>query len=233
MTKEKDNESFVRLAQEALGLTVDGWAGKKTIDALNKILQPELDIPSPPVPGRSLFDDLFKEVIGHEGGFQADPRDRGNWTSGRVGIGVNKGTKYGVSAAAYPNLDIRNLTLDDAKRIYRRDYWDKLRCDDLPPGVAYMLFDMAVNHGTHLGTQILQRGLGVADDGRIGDVTVSAAWSMPQDEVLERTAAQRAKKYLDLAARSSNYAAFLGSEKPRRGWLGRNLTVLDQALAMV
>ena len=48
-------------------------------------------------------------IIMHEGGWQHDPRDRGNWTGGEVGRGECKGTKYGISAASYPALDIEIL----------------------------------------------------------------------------------------------------------------------------
>ena len=68
-----------------------------------------------------VFDVIFDRVLGHEGGFQADPRDRGNWTGGEVGKGELKGTKYGVAAMTYPELDIESLTKADAKIIFRRD----------------------------------------------------------------------------------------------------------------
>ena len=59
----------------------------------------------------------FPFVIGHEGKWGNDRRDRGNWTSGVIGKGELKGTKYGVAAHAYPELDIKNLTIDDARKI--------------------------------------------------------------------------------------------------------------------
>ena len=69
----------------------------------------------------SNFDNAFDRVIGHEGGFTDDPLYRGNWTSGVCGVGECKGTKYGLAAMTYPILDIRNLTLNQAKDIYKRD----------------------------------------------------------------------------------------------------------------
>ena len=65
----------------------------------------------------SSFETTFNRTIGHEGKFQANPKDRGNWTGGKEGSGKLSGTKYGVSAAAYPSLDINSITLDDAKAI--------------------------------------------------------------------------------------------------------------------
>jgi lysozyme family protein len=93
------------------------------------------------------FDQAFRLVIGHEGGFTANPADPGNWTGGAPGRGECRGTKFGISARAYPDLDIADLTLDQAQAIYRRDYWDKLGAAALPPPLALLAFDAAVNNG--------------------------------------------------------------------------------------
>jgi lysozyme family protein len=69
------------------------------------------------------FESAFTRLIDVEKGFQADPRDRGNWTGGEPGRGLLKGTKFGISAAAYPSEDIEHLTLERAQLLYRRDYW--------------------------------------------------------------------------------------------------------------
>lgn len=121
------------------------------------------------------FDQAFAKVISHEGGYTNDSRDRGNWTTGVVGQGDLKGTKYGISAMAYPDLDIRNLTVDQAKEIYRRDYWEKLKMDDLPDVVRFDLFDAAVNSGIGNASKFLQRAAGVTADGVIGPKTIAAA----------------------------------------------------------
>jgi lysozyme family protein len=89
----------------------------------------------------------FNLVLGHEGGYQNDREDRGNWTSGKVGVGVQKGTKYGISAMSYPDLDIANLTVEDAKRIYFEDYWKASDADMEEWPMNYLVFDAAVNHG--------------------------------------------------------------------------------------
>jgi lysozyme family protein len=94
-----------------------------------------------------LYDRIFKTIVNVEGGFTKNPKDRGNWTSGVIGRGELKGTKYGISAMAYPHLDIKNLTVEQAKDIYYRDYWLKAGCHQLPADAALLLFDMAVNSG--------------------------------------------------------------------------------------
>lgn len=121
------------------------------------------------------YDQAFERVIGHEGSFQDDPRDRGNWTSGKIGQGQLKGTKYGVSAMAYPMLDIKNLTLDGAKDIYRADYWNRCHIDDLPDCVRFDMFDTAINSGVGTAIKLMQRALGVKADGVWGPNTSAAA----------------------------------------------------------
>lgn len=101
------------------------------------------------------FEKAFEIIIGHEGGYTADPRDRGNWDTGIIGKGNLKGTKYGVSAMSYPHLDIKNLTLDDARRIYRANYWDAIGADQLPAPLALAAFDTAVNSGVGRARQFL------------------------------------------------------------------------------
>jgi lysozyme family protein len=68
------------------------------------------------------FEQAFARIIGNEGGFTSNQLDPGNWTGGKPGEGECRGTKYGISAHAYPSLDIAGLTLADAYAIYRRDY---------------------------------------------------------------------------------------------------------------
>lgn len=108
------------------------------------------------------FDTAFEKLIGHEGGYSNDPHDPGGET------------KFGISKRAYPALDIRNLTLADAKAIYKRDYWDRAQCDRLPPELAFDVFDAAVNSGIGQAIRWLQRSVGVADDGYVGPLTLGA-----------------------------------------------------------
>lgn len=95
----------------------------------------------------SFFDAAYAAVLGIEAGFTKDPRDPGNWTGGSVGLGELKGTKGGISAAAYPHLDIENLQPADIKELYRRDYWVRSGCDAMSWERAICAFDCAVNQG--------------------------------------------------------------------------------------
>lgn len=82
------------------------------------------------------FETAFEIVLGHEGGYSADPQDPGGET------------KFGVSKRAYPHLDIKNLSIEKAREIYLRDYWFGAGCDVIADeALAILLFDCAVNQG--------------------------------------------------------------------------------------
>jgi lysozyme family protein len=81
------------------------------------------------------FDKAVGFVLSHEGGYSNDPKDPGGETN------------HGISKRAYPKLDIKNLTREDAIEIYRREYWDKINGDELPSGLDLICFDTAVNAG--------------------------------------------------------------------------------------
>ena len=110
----------------------------------------------------STFDLAFAITVGIEGGYVNDPNDPGGET------------KYGISKRAYPNVDIANLTMDQAKQIYEKDYWQVARCDLCPPTLAILVFDAAVNNGPGSAIVWLQQAVGVQADGNIGPVTQAA-----------------------------------------------------------
>lgn len=86
-------------------------------------------------------------TLAYEGGFTLARADPGNWTGGAVGKGTLKGTKYGISAKAFPSLDIKNLTQADVAPIYRKNYWDAAGCGGYRPGADLCMFDGSVNSG--------------------------------------------------------------------------------------
>lgn len=156
------------------------------------------------------FARAFELVVGVEAGFSNDPNDPGNWTSGKCGVGELKGTKYGISAAAYPNVDIANLTLDGAKAIYAPDYWQACGCDKMPWPLCLFIFDMAINQGQPTARTMLQRSLGVPADGNIGPVTLAAANRMDDEQLA-----------LLLTARAFRYMQAPNFNADGRGWLKR------------
>ena len=139
----------------------------------------------------SIFERAFAVVVGEEGGFTDNPADAGNWTGGRCGAGRCAGTKFGISAAAYPALDIAGLRIEAAREIYRRDYWGKLRGDALPPALALLVFDAAVNNGVGRAVRWLQVAAGVTADGVMGEATLAAVRVRASPAILAEFQAQR------------------------------------------
>jgi lysozyme family protein len=143
-----------------------------------------------------VYDMAFREVIGIEGGYTDNPEDNGNWTGGKKGLGDLKGTKYGISAASFPDLDIRSLTVEDVKSIYYKRFWKPLRCDEIVgPEIAVELFEQSVNVGLRVGAINLQKALiyffreDIGEiDGVIGQRTLDACnkWCRKDPDALFR-----------------------------------------------
>ena len=145
------------------------------------------------------FQDAFDRLIGHEGGYVNNPDDPGGETN------------WGISKRSYPNIDIKNLTRDGAKAIYLRDFWNRIKGDKLYDGVAYQLFDFAVNSGIETAVRYFQRAIGVADDGHWGPLSQAAADAMSETDSLMLINAER----LDFMTRLSNWP------NASRGWSRR------------
>ena len=165
----------------------------------------------------SAFDRAFAVTVGQEGTLSLDPSDRGNYASGRVGVGPVVGSMYGISAMSYPTLDIQGLTLDDAKAIYQRDYWTKAGCDKLPPPLAMLCFDAAVSSGPGRAARWLQEAVGVAQDGAIGPATLAAV-AAHQGQGMRLLATYQAIRL--------RFMASLPQWSHNRGWADRLMVVL-------
>jgi lysozyme family protein len=120
---------------------------------------------------RSSYDSALERLLVHEGGYGNHPSDPGGATN--FGITIADYRRY-VKPDATP-ADVRAMRVDEAKAIYRAHYWDAMRCDKLPAGLDYAVFDFGVNSGNSRAVKYLQRLLGVAVDGRVGDETLAAA----------------------------------------------------------
>ena len=125
------------------------------------------------------FDQAFEKLIGHEGGYVNHPNDPGGETN------------FGISKRAYPHEDIRGMTIERAKVLYRRDYWDAAGCDAVPEAAKFQVFDMAVNSGVRAAIKNLQKTVGVMADGVIGPKTLQALQSMPAQRFIAHFNAQR------------------------------------------
>ncbi len=119
------------------------------------------------------FDTALAFVLGWEGGYSNDVRDHG----GATNLGITQ-RSLDTAQLAHPgwNLprDVRDLKRPEAARIYRADYWDAVHGDDLPPGVALLAFDCAVNQGPGRARKWLQEATGVVADGDMGPMTMAA-----------------------------------------------------------
>lgn len=128
----------------------------------------------------------FKRRLPIEGGWENDPTDSGCWTMGDTlgaGHGTNIGTNMGVCAyelSAYlgrtaTEADMRNLTEATAAAIFKANYWDKFRGDEIAnQGLANDLYDACVNQGLHTGIKEAQQSLGVANTGVMDEATLTA-----------------------------------------------------------
>jgi len=131
----------------------------------------------------------FQQMIKHEGGFTDDPRDLGN----RLPDGRPGSTNLGVTQRAWEayigrqvtHEEMKALTPDQVNPFYKAKYWDAVRADDLPDGVDYVVFDMAVNSGPYRAGITLQQAVGVFQDGAIGPKTIAAAQAIDPEKLVE------------------------------------------------
>lgn len=118
-------------------------------------------------------------LFAHEGGYANDPRDPGGETN------------FGISKRSYPAENIRAMTKERAQSIYKRDYWDKIKGDQLPSGVDVVVFDAAVNSGVSRASKWLQEIVGVKQDGVIGPDTIKAVMARDPLVVIDRYSDRR------------------------------------------
>ena len=146
------------------------------------------------------FDEIIEKVLEHEGGYVNDPKDLGGET------------KYGITKRFYPDIDIKNLTIEQATDIYKSDYWDKNKVESLPQNLWHIYFDMCVNMGKRTAVKVLQRaavnkGRDIEVDGGLGPMTIGALKGVE----LDRVRAFRVKYYVDLiTARPEQEKFYLG-----------------------
>lgn len=118
------------------------------------------------------FQRALERVLQHEGGYSNHPRDPGKRTMRGV---TEKVFHSYLKRRGKEKRDVKTITDEEIQDIYRRQYWDKVSADELPEGLAYTVFDAAVNSGPRQSVKWLQRALGVADDGIVGEQTLEAA----------------------------------------------------------
>lgn len=157
-----------KLIQRWAGVADDGVPGPATARAI--IAKAALGLTAS---AGSPFDTALAEILRHEGGFVNHPRDPGGMTN----LGITKATWEGWTQQPANEADMRALTPEKVAPVYRQNYWDKLRCDDLPPALALCVFDFGVNAGPGRAARYLQRLVGTAQDAIVGNATVASASS--------------------------------------------------------
>lgn len=164
------------------------------------------------------YDESLRRLLIHEGGYSNHPSDPGGPT--KFGITISDYREYvkpGATAA-----DVRAMTIEDAKAIYRAHYWDALRCDELPAGLDYAVFDYGVNSGIGRAKKVLQRVLGVTADGVFGPETIRAVTACAPKQTIVAICDER----LRFLQRLSTWPVF------GKGWGRRVTEVKAAALAM-
>lgn len=158
------------------------------------------------------FDKSFVIVLGEE----VDPDNPDKVTNDPNDPGGE--TKYGVSKRQYPLLDIKNLTLDHAKMIYKADYWNLIDGDELPWPLCVYVLDAAVNQGVGAAVRMLQHALDTVQDGILGRNTLRLA-----------KASREWHWHRFMAFRAMRYQGTRNFDHNGEGWLIRLFNVVSKA----
>lgn len=166
------------------------------------------------------YDKCLETILHHEGGYVNHPKDPG----GETNMGVTKrvyeewgGTK-----------DMKDLTFEDVAPIYKKNYWDRVKGDDLSSGLDLCIFDFGVNAGTGRAAKFIQKMIGVTADGGIGPQTLRALGIYEEEvggvaEVIKEYQIRRQEYYESL----STFKTF------GRGWTRRVNETTQSALKLI
>ena len=164
------------------------------------------------------WENAFAAVLKHEGGYVNHPKDPGGMTN----LGVTKRAWEAYVGHEVDEAAMRALTPEIVKPFYKKMYWDKIRGDDLPSGVDYAAYDLAVNSGTGRAAKYLHEIAGVPADGVIGPKSIAAIQACPADETVDALCGMR----LDFLKRLPTWDTF------GKGWGKRVADVEEKASAM-
>lgn len=164
------------------------------------------------------FNKCLENVLHHEGGYVNHPQDPGGMTN----LGVTKRAWEAWKKEPVTEQDMRELTPATVAPFYKEMYWDLSKCDDLPAGVDYCVFDAAVNSGVGRAAKWLQQSVGANPDGSIGPKTLTAVSEKDPVKLVEMLIEQRLLFLQSLAT----WGTF------GRGWGKRVASVRHDALEM-
>lgn len=187
------------------------------------------------------FDDVFRVVLGFEGGYVNDPADKGGETN--YGITASTLNSAKIKGWVPSNITIQNIKLEHVKTIYKKGYWDVIKADSLPDPLDLILFDMAVNHGPGTAVKLLQQSLNsilktgssLAIDGAMGPKTLAAVkdvTSMDHNMWLQPNSLVRYLCIDVLMNRVELYTSIITNNKSQerffKGWIVNRVTKLKQ-----
>tara|TARA_R100000995_G_scaffold17285_1_gene6851 strand:- start:296 stop:805 length:510 start_codon:yes stop_codon:yes gene_type:complete len=168
---------------------------------------------------RQNFEECMARLLEHEGGYVWHAQDPG----GETNFGVTRAVYEQYVGRQVMNGEMEGLTHDDVYPIYKENYWDAVRGDDLPSGVDWSTFDWAVNSGKSRASKALQRIVGVEADGGIGPMTLQAVAEVDPEEIIKQMHYVRDKFYRSL----DTFEVF------GKGWVRRNDETKHQALNLL
>ena len=165
------------------------------------------------------FSEALEVILHHEGGYVNHPKDPGGMTN----MGVTKRVYeehvgYGVSEHT-----MQNLTKEDVEPIYKKNYWDRVKGDDLPEGLDLCIFDFAVNAGPGRAAKFIQRLVNTTVDGGIGPNTLKCI----NDHVKQYGVSTTINQYQ--SERHNYYQSLSTFETFGRGWTRRVDEVTEKA----
>jgi len=170
----------------------------------------------------SNFNRCLKLVLHHEGGYVNHPKDPGGMTN----MGITKRVYEEWVGYSVSEHTMQNLKKEDVAPIYKKNYWDRLKCDQLPEGLDLCVFDFGVNAGTGRAAKYLQMLIGATKDGAIGPNTLALV-----DEYISlRGVPDTIDDYQE--NRQKYYEKLKTFETFGRGWTRRNNETTEEAIKM-
>lgn len=165
------------------------------------------------------FDKCLHMLLEHEGGYVNNVHDKGGMTN----LGVTKRVYDKWIGRESTEQEMRDLTPDDVAPIYKKNYWNRVKGDQLPSGLDWACFDWAVNSGSGRPAKAVQRAVGATQDGAIGNQTLGLIAEKDPKFIIDYVYTVRQAFYEGL----DDYKHF------GRGWSRRNTETLHQAMKMV
>ena len=165
------------------------------------------------------FEKSLALLLKHEGGFVDHPKDPG----GATNKGITKKTYEKFLGRDATVEELKNIPDEDVETIYKALYWDIVKCDELPAGLDFAVFDWCVNGGPSRAAQTLQKALKVTADGAIGPNTLSAAIDSDCAQTIELFTEERENFYRGL----KTFETF------GKGWIRRNNESCEFALSLM